>query len=260
VPDFDPIADRYDRYRSIPSHVRDAFCEAVRDAAGASARVLEVGAGTGRIGSAFVAAGDAYVGSDPSRPMLEEFASKFASQSGGPGRLVQADGRALPFADAAFDAVILVSVLGGIHGWRPLLEEASRVLKPSGCLILGERVRPPAGVDALMKDRLAVILSEMGVDAGRPGVGRDEAFARLASEAARADRRAVARWTSKRTPRDFLSRHPTGARFAALPEGVRVEALGRLASWAMGVFPSLETEFQEEDHFEIYIFWHLSRG
>ena len=224
-------------------------------AAGESARVLEVGAGTGRFGSAFVAAGDDYIGSDLSRPMLDKFASKRACQAATHCWLVQADGRALPFADAAFDAVILVSVLSGVSGWRVLLEEAGRVLKPSGCLILGKRVRPPDGVDARMKDQLAEILSEMGVEVGRPGAGRDEAFARLASGAARADRRVVAQWVSKRTPRDFLSRHSTGARFAALPEGVKLESLDRLARWAAGVFPSLEYEFEERDTFELDISW-----
>ena len=78
----------------------------------------------------------------------------------------------------------------------------------------------------------------------------------MASEAARADRRAVAQWVSKRTPEDFLSRHSTGARFAALPEGVRVQALERLARWAMDAFPSLQTEIREEHSIEIDIFYY----
>ena len=49
-----------------------------------------------------------------------------------------ADARALPFADASFDAAYLVTVLGEIPDPATALNEVSRVLKPGGRLVVGE--------------------------------------------------------------------------------------------------------------------------
>src|ERR1041384_1715775 len=74
MPDFDAAAPTFERYRSFPPGVPEAIREGVWNAAGAShdARVLDLGAGTGRIGRAFQAAGDFYVGLDSSLEMLRE--------------------------------------------------------------------------------------------------------------------------------------------------------------------------------------------
>src|SRR5436305_509129 len=80
-------------------------------------RLLDLGAGSGRIGAPFVAAGDDYVGVDLSAGMLREFAARTERVA----RLVQADGARLPFGDAAFDAVLLIQVFGGLSGWREFI-------------------------------------------------------------------------------------------------------------------------------------------
>jgi ubiquinone/menaquinone biosynthesis C-methylase UbiE len=50
----------------------------------------------------------------------------------------RADARALPFADAAFDAAYLVTVLGEVGGQLAPLSEPRRVLRPGGRLVVGE--------------------------------------------------------------------------------------------------------------------------
>jgi predicted TPR repeat methyltransferase len=55
----------------LPRAVRAAVLAALATPA---PRLLELGAGTGRFGRPFVAAGDAYVGIDLSFGMLQEFA------------------------------------------------------------------------------------------------------------------------------------------------------------------------------------------
>jgi SAM-dependent methyltransferase len=255
MPDFDAIADRYDQFRSLPEGVAASVREAVRRTVGTAAvPVLEVGAGTGRIGEAFVAAGDGYIGSDPSRPMLEHFAAKLTGRGSHSPCLVQADGRALPFSDDSFGVVLLVSVLSGLRPWRWLLDESRRVLRPGGALVLGQTVRPPDGVDAKMKARLALILEELGVDARPLGASRDEARDLLTSESGRHAQVCAARWVLPRSPRDFLTRHRTGARFAALPEATQDEALLRLADWAGDAFGSLDTASDEMHSFLIDVF------
>jgi ubiquinone/menaquinone biosynthesis C-methylase UbiE len=214
-------------------------------------RVLDLGAGTGRVGAAFVAAGDAYIAVDPSAGMLARFAAKAASRAGSAPSLalVQADGRALPFPGSAFDAVLLVQVLSGAPRWRSLLTEARRVLRPEGGLVLGKAVGPPEGVDARMRAQLSVILAELGADTRPRGAQREEARAWLAPVAGRMTEVTAARWQAARTPGEFLTRHATGARFAALPRPIQDEALRRLADWAVTAFGALDAPLIEPHAF-----------
>jgi SAM-dependent methyltransferase len=255
---YDAVAPAFDRHRALP----DGAVQAIRDAvlaaiAAPRPRLLDLGAGTGRIGWPFVAAGDDYVGVDVSFGMLRAFRERIGQPNG--LALVQSDGQLLPFADATFDAVLLVQVFGGLHGWRRFLAEARRVLAPAGTLIVGRTVLPEDGVDAKMKERLAALLEEMSVPADRMNA-RDQVERWLDASAAVATRVVVATWGAARTPRGFLDRHRTGARFSALPEPIREEALGRLAAWAAGAFGSLDAASREPHAFELRVFTFQERA
>src|ERR1700754_696690 len=129
---FDSVAPTFDRHRILPDGAPEAIRAAVLGAVDASPpRLLDLGAGTGRIGIPFITARDDYVGVDLSFGMLSEFKRRAA----GGARLVQADGERLPFADASFDAILLIQVFGGMRGWRRLLVEARRVLRGAGVLV-----------------------------------------------------------------------------------------------------------------------------
>src|SRR5258708_7655010 len=104
---YDSLAPSFDRHRILP----DGVAEAIRAAVLASIdtpqpRLLDLGAGTGRVSWPLAAAGDDYVGVGLSRGMLSAFLGR-AAWSGAPPRLVQADGRHLPFPDATFHAAML---------------------------------------------------------------------------------------------------------------------------------------------------------
>src|SRR5690348_9771383 len=121
--DFDAVAQDFDRFRPLPAGVPAAIRRAIWDSLGiaGTGRVLDLGAGTGRIGEAFVAAGDEYVGIDASSRMLARFAEKTSGPRSPRPALAQADGEALPFPEATFDAVLIVQVLSGSPGWRGIL-------------------------------------------------------------------------------------------------------------------------------------------
>jgi SAM-dependent methyltransferase len=232
----------------------DAVRAAVLQAAGGRARprLLDLGAGSGRVGRAFVAAGDDYLGVDLSLGMLREFARR-ADTGGRRPRLVQADGERLPFGDASFDVVLLVQVFGGVEEWRPFVAEARRVLRPAGALVLGRTVMPEDGVDARMKTRLDAILADLGAAHARTNAR--EHVQRWLGETARGGAPTVAaRWDAERTPRGFLERHRRGARFSLLPEPVKDEAMRRLAAWAAVEFGSLDAAAPESHTFELRAF------
>jgi ubiquinone/menaquinone biosynthesis C-methylase UbiE len=250
---YDAAAPAFDRHRALPDGVPQAIRTAILAAVQvASPRLLDLGAGTGRIGEPFVAAGDDYVAVDLSLGMLREFAHR-----GRPGlplpRLAQADGRRLPFPDATFDAVMLIQVFGGMPGWRNVIAEARRVLRPRGALVTGRSVAPTDGVDAQMKRRLAALLVDLGVEADTANA-RDDVHRALESQAQAGTSVAAWTWNAERTARAFLDRHAGGARFAVLPEPVKTEAMARLAAWAMATFGSLDRVFSEPHAFELTMF------
>jgi ubiquinone/menaquinone biosynthesis C-methylase UbiE len=57
--------------------------------------------------------------------------------------LVEASAAQLPFPDAAFDVVYMISVLQEIPGKAKALEEAKRVLKPGGTISISEFIPDP---------------------------------------------------------------------------------------------------------------------
>lgn len=250
---YDASAPTFELHRELPPAVAESVRAAVLAGAGSHRpRLLDLGAGTGRIGRAFVAAGDDYVGVDLSLGMLREFARQARQEKNMPA-LVQADGRWLPFRDAAFDAVLLIQVVGAAPSWRELVNEARRVLGPSGALIIGHAVFPPDGVDAKMKERVAAILEGLGVGSYHIAT-RGVVQPWLESEAKTSTRIRAADWISCRTPRMFRERQPTGARFSALPKSIQNEALRMLDSWAAETFGSLDATFKERHEFELRVF------
>ncbi len=250
--DFDAAAPAFDRYRKLPDGVPEAIRAAVWGMTGAQsgARILDLGAGTGRIGKAFAAAGDRYVGIDLSWGMLREFADAAACRPA----LAQGDGAQLPFRDAAFDVVLLIQVLTGARGWRHVLAEARRVTRAGGLVAIGHTLGPADGIDARLKGRLAAILANLGAGSHGAGKNREEALASLAASAARSAHVVAASWMAERTPRGFLERHRTGARFAALPATLQDAALKELEGWAEAEFGSLDARSNERYNFELDLF------
>jgi ubiquinone/menaquinone biosynthesis C-methylase UbiE len=250
---YDATAACFERQRPLPDEIARSIRDTVLTVLGAISRprVLDLGAGTGRIGWPFVAAGDDYVGADLSGGMLRVFADR---RPGGKwAMLVQADGCVLPFEAAAFDAVLLIAVFGGLADARPLADDARRVLRPRGTLIIGRAAPPDDGIDERLKQRLDLSLDEWAPRARRRNA-YDDAASYLASTARATTRLVAASWSVERSPRAFLERHARGARFSRLPLAVREGALRALADWAETEFGTLDAVFPETQRFEMQLF------
>ena len=245
---YDTMASDFDRRRALPDGVPETIRAAVlRAGSTVRPRILDLGAGAGRIGRCFVRANDDYTGIDLSFGMLRAFAATAPT-----ARLAQADGAHLPFANATFDAVLLVQVLSGVRRWQHLLTDVMRVLRPTGALIAGRVVAPADGIDARMKTRLTAILADLDIHPYRDKP-RDDALSWLTRAMPGRTVLTAATWSAERTPAGFLERHGGGARFSVLDAAVKQDALRKLAVWAEQEFDSLGASFAEDHAFEMII-------
>jgi len=253
---YDTTAFSFERHRALPNYVVEAIRSTIWSAARLPdrAQVLDLGAGTGRIGKAFLAAGDFYVGVDSSLAMLQEFSAKPEFRESKTCLLAQAEGRQLPFQNGFFDLVLLVQVLSAVGNWRELLDECRRVLRPGGIVAVGHAMSPESGVDEQLKRQLVAILEAMQVPWHQPRESRRQALAWLEAASVCHCYREAASWKVTTSAEEFLSRHRTGARFAALPFSIQGEALTRLRTWAETTFGSVSTRFDEQHSFELGIF------
>jgi ubiquinone/menaquinone biosynthesis C-methylase UbiE len=115
----------------------------VVDSLGATpdARVLEIGCGPGYFSPTVAQAvprGEVVL-ADLQREMLSLARDRVSAFDH--ARLVQLDATQLPFADASFDAVLVVFVLGEVPERDRCLSEIRRVLRPGGVLLFVESRR-----------------------------------------------------------------------------------------------------------------------
>lgn len=99
-------------------------------------RVLEIGCGTGAISRAILNLDQVaeVTGIDPS-PVFIEYANKLSQDI--PGLALQVgDARNLDFADDSFDLVVFHTTLCHVPGPEQALDEAVRVLRPGGTLVI----------------------------------------------------------------------------------------------------------------------------
>jgi ubiquinone/menaquinone biosynthesis C-methylase UbiE len=143
---YDRQAKRYDavgdsaRLEAMRTRL---FSKAVGD-------VLELGVGTG---ATFAHYGgiQSLTGLDLSEAMLER-ARVRAARLPYPVTLRELDFQTLPFADASFTTVSSSLGLCGIPDPALLFAEIRRVLRPGGCLLALEHIRPPNPVLGLVTD------------------------------------------------------------------------------------------------------------
>lgn len=118
----------------------------------ATGRVLEIGVGTG-LNFGLYRDVDALVGVDPDPYMLER-ARPRAAELPFPAELHQTGAERLPFADVAFDSVVITFTLCTIPDPDAALAEARRVLKPGGRLLFVEHTRSIQPVARVLQDAL----------------------------------------------------------------------------------------------------------
>jgi len=168
---FSANAASYDCSR--PSRLSDAARDAIVRVACLTryGRILDVAAGTGRVAIPLAAAGYRVVALDRSEDMLHVLRTKGATE-GVP--CVAAAGESLPFANGAFDAVVIARLLYLTPAWQRILTEALRVLAAGGYLLHEWANGTAAEPSVRIKEYLRTLLQHAGVLIPfHPGVRRE---------------------------------------------------------------------------------------
>lgn len=126
-------------------------------------KVLDLGCGNGRLFEAVKGRGVDYLGVDNSEKLIKIAKAKYPE-----GRFQIADGLNLPFAHNSFDKIFCIAVFHHIPGRefrRQFLEQAKRVLKPGGLLILTAwKMRQKKGLKLVLKYRLLKLIGKSRMD------------------------------------------------------------------------------------------------
>jgi ubiquinone/menaquinone biosynthesis C-methylase UbiE len=247
---FDRAAGYYDQTRPLPEPVAREGLQSLLDIVAGSGRVLEVGAGTGRISIPLLERGVDLIGCDLSLKMLRRLREKSGSAP-----ILQADALRLPFPAASFGCVMTVHVLHLVAGWQQALGELRRVLEPGGAY-LNVRTWAPAGES--IRDRLRLHwrgwLAERGVDARLPGAQDNaEVLQELQRLGAEVQELEVTRYPLAFTLANHLDRFAERiySETWEIPEAIFAPSMQELRAWAEQEFGDLDASRTDLQRFAI---------
>jgi SAM-dependent methyltransferase len=128
---FDRAAEYYDRTRVTDPEALAETLGLLGQELGERGRVLEIGVGTGALAVPLEERGVQVVGVDVSTAMLAQLRRKSATLP-----VVAGDATMLPFPDDAFGGSYARWVLHLIPGWRDVIAELTRVVRPGGVIVI----------------------------------------------------------------------------------------------------------------------------
>lgn len=99
--------------------------------------VLDVGCGEGALSLELWQQGAKVIGIDPAEEMITA-ARKRAESAGAEIRFLRAQAEDMPFKEAQFDRVVAKTILCFVEDPTDVFAEMARVLRPGGCLVIGE--------------------------------------------------------------------------------------------------------------------------
>ncbi len=244
---FDDQAGEFDQRVGLPHLVPERIAEALIALVGlgSGSSWVEIGAGTGEIGTQVSGRVARYAGLDRSLPMLQVFRRR------GTARAVQADGNASwPFPDGSVDVVF---GFRSLHHIRPghLAAELERLTGGrQGALVAGGIRRDETGVKEQMRRRMRQLLKERGLHGREGGRGKADWKPELETRGwLSTGTREVAEWETAPSPRQCLLSWggKTGMAGLEMDEGIKAQVLRELEAWALERFGDLDQGRAERD-------------
>jgi ubiquinone/menaquinone biosynthesis C-methylase UbiE len=246
---FDRAAAYYDQTRVLPEPMATGGIAAILDRLQTrrGARLLEVGAGTGRISIPLLQRGADLFGCDLSLPMLRRQQEKHPA-----ARLAQADASQLPFESGSFDGLLTIHVLHLVGAWRAALREFARVLRPGGVYVNSWNWHAADAVDERLRQYWRSRVSAYGGEWRRPGIqSRDELLDGVRAMGGTADEVLVSRFHLSVAPAEIVesiaSRHYSDS--WEVPEAIFEQSVADLRRWAQAEYGDLRRPVDVERRF-----------
>jgi len=247
---FDRAASYYDQTRPLPESIAKPGIQAILDITGPSARVLEIGTGTGRISIPLLERGLDLFGCDLSSKMLMRLHEKFPT-----ARVAQADATVLPFPSAHFEAVVTVHVLHLIPSWRDVLREIRRVLVPGGTYL---NVTTWGSTGISIRERLRLHwrdwLATQGLHVRNPGMQDHVDFAQaVESQGGHLTEIEVLRYPLRFVLREELERYASRILSDTwdIPTDIFEDSVKELRAFAEHEYGTLDQQLEDEVRFSI---------
>jgi ubiquinone/menaquinone biosynthesis C-methylase UbiE len=249
---FDRAVGFYDRTRDFPEPVATRGIQAILDAAGQGARLLDVGTGTGRVSVPLLKRGADLVGCDLSLKMMALLRQKFPL-----ARLAQADASRIPFPSGHFDALTTCHVMHLVGPWREALREYRRVLRPGGVYINARTDRVGgSSIRRQVREFWQGRVTAHGFSMVRPGVQDEkELHTELLGMGADLKQVEIVRYLRPYSVREAIEgiANRTHSHSWDTPDDIFERSLRELREWAAHEYPDLDTVFEEEACFALDI-------
>ncbi len=253
---WDAQARGFDLRAGLPERARSEIIEAVLEIAQIrdGDLVLEVGAGTGELGSLLASREITYVGLDASAEMLRVFHER-AVASGITPRLEHADAaERWPVGDGGTSAVFGSRSLHWLHPDH-VVSEAFRVGSRHGAVLLVGRVQhDPRGPQSLVRRRLHELLRAAGHEP-RSGGRHAAELARLSTlrGAAPLPRRTIATFVVEKSTAEVLEafRSKQGLGGISLSDDRQRRILDDLAEWTARELGPMDARFPSAEEYTI---------
>jgi ubiquinone/menaquinone biosynthesis C-methylase UbiE len=260
---FDQQATRFDARAGVPQEAARATARELIRLAGLTDGhvVVDIGAGTGSLGSFVAGSGVRYIGLDISLPMLQTFASKLIEQPllSSKTLLVAADADADWPLVSGSTAVVFFSRSVHLLSQAHVIQESLRVAHPEGAfLVIGRVRRSPESIRSLLREEMQRLLSLHRI-AGKKGEETHRSLiAALEAQGCRVQKprkRTVATWTVEESPRASFDawRSKEGLAGTLLPAPVQQAVLEELERWAKARFGSLQQVRAAQEHYDLTI-------
>lgn len=245
---FDGQAREFDESAGLAPDVGRGVAEAIVELSGAAVDdlILDIGAGTGAIGSHFAGSSYRYIGLELSPDMLAMFHQKVDPL---PGNILLAEidcDRTWP-VDARTVTVVFASRVVHHLNLRHFVEETERVCRPGGSLMLGRVTRDPESLPSRLQRKKRALLSEQGrsKESGEQAVRK---VLEMCCErgATPLPPKSVARWTRSATPRELLNAWEGKPQLTSSAGGnsmsaeQRVATVNALRDWTQAEFGDLD--------------------
>jgi len=260
---FDQQAPHFDARAGVPQEAARATVQELVQLAALTAGnvVVDIGAGTGSLGSFVVGSRIRYLGLDISLPMLQIFAAKLTVQSSLSSRalLVVADADADWPLLSGSTTVVFFSRAVHLLQLAHVVQESLRVAHPGGAfLVIGRVRRSPESIRALLRKEMHRLLSRHGIAGKKGEEARERLIAALEAQGCclhQPGPRTVATWTVEESPAASLDswRGKEGLAGTPLPAPVQQAVLEELERWAQAQFGSLQQVRTAQEQYELTI-------